>query len=659
MTAIPASRHEAQVWLTTILAVDDTPYHPCITFTYAGRRWTEELARWRWRHETLPASDGATRHRLVAADPATGLHLRVEITAYTAFPVVEWVGYFCNTGAADTPLIEHICTLDLHRPRQTGMVLHHMHGDSCTADSFQPFQQPITPEMDLSLSPQGGRPTNGAWPYFNIAAPAANEGLIAAIGWPGQWAARITASEHALHITGGQQTTHFILHPGEEVRTPLSVLLFYHGDAIDGQNLWRRWMLAHNLPRPGGTLPAPFTAVCMGLQQNEEGERRYIEAFVRAGVALDYWWMDAGWYPCTPDWTQVGTWEPDPERFPHGIRAVSDHAHARGMKLVLWFEPERVRPGTWLAATHPEWLLSCPEGGDLLLNLGDPAARQWLTAHIGHFIAEHGVDLYRQDHNVDPLPYWQAHDEPTRQGITEIRHVEGYLAYWDALRARFPEMLIDTCASGGRRNDLETLRRAVPLLRSDYQFPFAPWSADSPERCLVGNQGHTYGLSSWVPFYGTGLPFNEVEEAKYDYRDPYAVYSFLCPMLGLGIDPDDPRADWPQYRSMLAQWRRAAPFLLGDFFSLTSYSLAEDCWIAWQFHRSDLDEGLLQVFRRGSSLDTAAQFPLRGLSADVPYAVTDLTNGDTREIGGADLLTGLAVELPTPRSAALLVYRRV
>ena len=69
---------------------------------------------------------------------------------------------------------------------------------------------------------------------------------------------------------------------------------------------------------------------------------------------------------------------------------------------------------------------------------------------------------------MDPLSNWRENDAEDRQGITENHLVTGYLAYWDELRRRHPNMLIDTCASGGRRNDIETLRRAVPLLRSDW-----------------------------------------------------------------------------------------------------------------------------------------------------------------------------------------------
>jgi alpha-galactosidase len=81
-----------------------------------------------------------------------------------------------------------------------------------------------------------------------------------------------------------------------------------------------------------------------------------------------------------------------------------------------------------------------------LLNLGNDDARAW---------PEQGIDLYRQDFNMDPLRAWRRNDAADRQGITEIKHVTGYLAYRDELRRRHPNMLIDSCASGGGRNDLE------------------------------------------------------------------------------------------------------------------------------------------------------------------------------------------------------------
>ncbi len=226
----------------------------------------------------------------------------------------------------------------------------------------------------------------------------------------------------------------------------------------------------------------------------------FIEAWRRNGIDLDYWWVDAGWYPCGEHWSQVGTWEPDAARFPHGIQAVAEKAHAEEMGLILWFEPERVSHGSWMAETHPEWCLQVTDG-DRLLNLGHPAAREWLTELIDDYLTHRGLDLYRQDFNIDPLAFWRAADAPGRQGMTENLYVQGYLAFFDALHRRHPDLVIDTCSSGGRRNDLETLRRAVILLRSDYQTPQGRFfSPDDPIPLQVGNQGHTYGLSSWVPY---------------------------------------------------------------------------------------------------------------------------------------------------------------
>jgi alpha-galactosidase len=89
--------------------------------------------------------------------------------------------------------------------------------------------------------------------------------LIVVVGWAGQWASSFRGLEDgAVHVAAGQELTHFKLLPGEEVRTPLSVLMFYRGDVVRSQNLWRRWMLAHNLPRPGGRLPEPILPAYTG-----------------------------------------------------------------------------------------------------------------------------------------------------------------------------------------------------------------------------------------------------------------------------------------------------------------------------------------------------------------------------------------------------------
>jgi len=109
---------------------------------------------------------------------------------------------------------------------------------------------------------------------------------------------------------------------------------------------------------------------------------------------------------------------------------------------------------------------------------------------LSNRIREFGMDVYRNDFNIDPLDFWRSADAPDRQGITEIRYVEGHYALWDELRARHPGLWIDNCASGGRRIDLETLMRSVPLWRSDTGC--APGHAD-------WDQVQTIGLNQYLP----------------------------------------------------------------------------------------------------------------------------------------------------------------
>lgn len=642
------------VWLGD-MAMND-PHRPAhdaelpFSFTYADRPSTRALGSWPLQRGNRKLDDNHTEHTLTYSDPETGLVFRCVAIQYHDFPAVEWTLYFKNTGSSDTPVLEDIQPLNtlLRRYRwperePTEFVLHHFTGSPCTPRDYEPHRMRLDPKADKIVAAAGGRPTNSDLCYFNIEWPS--RGVIIGIGWPGQWAARFTRDDtESLRVRVGQELTHFKLHPGEEVRTPLIAIMFWSGDWVHGQNVWRRWMMAHNLPRPGGRLPpCPQLAACSSHQfgemihANEENQKLFIDRYLEEGLRLDYWWMDAGWYVNETGWPNTGTWEVDRERFPRGLRAITDHAHEKGVKSIVWFEPERVTPGTWLYKNHPEWLLG-PEGATKLLNLGNLQARRWLTEHVDRLIAVEGIDLYRNDFNIDPLPYWRANDAEDRQGITEINYVSGYLSYWDELRCRHPDMLIDSCASGGRRNDLETLRRAVPLLRSDYIFE------------PVGNQCHTYGIAFWMPFYGTGT-------ISYD---PYHFCSVMCPHFTACWDVRRKDLDYDAIRRLVAGWKKVAPYFMGDYYPLTNYSLEKDVWIGWQFDRPDLGQGMVQLFRRAESIYESARLALRGLDPDSSYTVSDLDSQSSDRLSGRELMEkGLPVSIPDRPGASIVTYRKV
>ncbi len=615
------------------------------SFNYDGRPSDELLKELPLERSSVDRGKSQTKLTLTWSDPKTGLQVRCVAVEYHDFPTVEWTLYFKNTGTNDTPILSDIRSLHVRFQRQSGdgFILHHQTGDNCTADSYEPHQTTLGPNSKQRFAPAGGRPTTGAFPYFNIEYDGG--GTMAVIGWPGQWAAEFACDQaRTLEILGGQELTRFRLHPGEEARSPLSVLLFWRGDRIRSQNLWRRWMIAHALPRPGGQLVPTHYAGCFGnLQPRASEEIAQIDGWRKEGIRLDYWFIDAGWYPGRGTWSNVGTWEVDAARFPRGLKEVADHCHAKGIQFIVWFEPERVTAGSWLAEQHPEWVLGGKKGG--LLNLGNPEAWKWVLERVDGLLTSQGIDVYRQDFNMDPLSCWRANDSADRQGLTEIHHVTGYLAFWDELLRRHPALYIDTCASGGRRNDLETLRRAVPLLRSDYPV------TDFTPRCATGQQSQTWGISLWFPFHGTGAPLS----------DPYTMRSCFAPAFRLGWDTSNQGIDHALLRKTVDDFRGVEKCLLGDFYPLTPYSLGEDMWLAWQFDRPEQGEGMVQAFRRRSSSCESARFKLRGLEAKGSYAVTNLDAPATRQqLTGSDLMDkGLPVVIPIQAGSALFTYRKI
>jgi alpha-galactosidase len=239
---------------------------------------------------------------------------------------------------------------------------------------------------------------------------------------------------------------------------------------------------------------------------------------------------------------------------------------------------------------------------------------------------------------MDPLGFWRANDTEDRQGITEIRHVEGYLAYWDALIAKHPGMLLDTCASGGRRDDLETLRRSVPLHRSDYILE------------PTGVQCHSWGLPLWVPFSGAGA--KEI--------DPYIFRSNMHPAIVENCDLRDRGLNYDLLRKLVGEWRLVSRYYYEDYYPLTPYSQAEDVWMAWQFHARELGEGFIQAFRRPSSPYFGLQIRLRGLDRGATYELRSLDKTETVTMTGEALLSrGLPVSIDERPGAAVIVYKRV
>ena len=639
------------VWLDT-LPVDRPGTGPAtavpFSFTYGGKPSADLMPGWkRQAGEPERTDDGRERRTITWTDPATGLEITAEVTLFATHPAVEWVLRLTNKGEVDTPILEALRPLDLRVrvPADGKAMFYHAHGSTCKPTDFLPLDRAVGPREHIDMAPSGGRSSNGRLPFFNLQWPGG--GVAGAIGWSGQWALRLERpAPDDLVLRAGQQDTHLLLHPGETIRTPRILLVWWSGqDRLRGHNGLRRVLLDHYLPRIDGELVAPpITANTWFTfnQGNEVTEANQLESIAAmAPLGVEVYWLDAGWFQ--GGWpTGVGSWDPKPESFPRGLKPLADAAHERSMKFIVWFEPERVHPASHIGREHPEFVLRTGDG-DGLFNLGDPEARRWLTDYLSERIEKWDIDIYRNDFNIDPLPFWQKADAPDRRGMTEIRYVEGLYAMWDELRQRRPGLWIDNCSSGGRRIDLETLSRSLPLWRSDTQC--CGHAEPVQDQCQMA------GLSLYVPLHTSGC---------WSF-DPYVFRSIATTGTNLCMDLRAANVPAEQAKAAIAEAKALRPLYGGDFYPLTAITPEARDWCGWQLHRPDLGHGLAVFFRRPDSPYSAIDASLHGLDPDAAYEVTvhhGYAPEEAQRMAGKDL-AHLRAEIPEAPGSVLITYQRV
>lgn len=554
-------------------------------------------------------------------------------------------------------------------------------GALATPDDFAVRTSTLLPGANWQIAAGGGRSSSEYLPFADFSGPAG--GLMIGIGWSGQWhlLATVDATGDSLNLAAGLELTNFRLNSGESVTGPSVTVLFYDrrestthpsgqadpqacedeavGDAR-AINLWRAMVREHYTP-PNAAKPAIGAVAATWGGTPARVHEALVDQIEQYGVGVDAYWIDAAWHGHSELWwTNAGSWRPRRSVYPEGLEPVTDRVHEGGRRFVLWFEPERICATSDIANQHPEWLLTLPPesrtfsthdqshddfpleesrhndfaGGDSLLDLGDDEARAWLVDRLTEAITRWKVDVFRQDFNVAPLDFWRHCDVPDREGITELRYIRGLYDVWDRLAERNPGLIIDNCASGGRRLDLEALRRTIVLSRSD----------------LVTNaeahQQHTAGLSRWLPFHAP------LVHCGYD---EYALDSALGTTTSLSwavhFNQPEPSAfpDTFPFEAVAEQLKRhdAVRWLLAqDFYDLSPQAPSD--WVVLQFADASSGRGVVLAYRQpGAGEATAVVRPVGDAIVINPESSSGASQRDRR----------LEVNLPEPRSSAIIHYQ--
>ncbi len=593
---------------------------PPFSFVYGGHHSSEFIHRWP-RTVTTDRANGTTlRRTLTLTDPATRLEVKAVCLVYTDTPGVDWTVSFTNTGDGDTPVLEQVRAVDAVVSSGAGchVVVHRLHGAPSAVDDWLPFDQPLPIGQRVEFGATHGRSSN-VCPFFNLA--WGSGGVITAIGWSGQWLAAIERTDNELRTQAGMQFLHTVLRPGETIRGPRILQLLWIGtDANRAYNLFRQTMMAHILPRLDGDLVLPpIVHLSTAFYELNQGTEQDVLSHLRAcqGLGFEMFWLDAYWTGPSGFPNSMGNYgfplervEPR-DKYPHGVQAIGEAVKQAGLGFVLWFEPERVAPDTYLAREHAEWVIPGPGNG--LFNLGIPAARQFMTDYLNAAIQAYGVTCLRIDYNIDPLAYWQSMDQdPNRVGLTEMRYVEGLYRMWDDIRKANPQLFIDNCASGGRRIDLETCARSLPLWRSDNTCDMLGDNPDVILLAAIKNQVMSAGLNRYVPWSTVG----QMGADPYHFRSGFNA--------GIAFAEDVRPAGYPRelLRQGIAEGKRIRKYWLGDVYPLSAVTTSPHDWLVLQYHRPAAQDGIVLAFRRQQSPYCAFQCELEAIEPAATYRVT-------------------------------------
>ncbi len=638
------------------------PAHLPISYTYAGKAYRGLSADF-----VLQSTEQAGNTTRYVGRLGGVLTVTVEAILYPTYGAVAYTVQMENRTDKIAPRLSDIRSLDMDWIGKDP-VLSGIYGDGGADErgAYAPYAFPMAGRdaTTVEMEPPTGRGTYTYFPYFHIR--TAEGGLFVALGHPIIWRGVFAPTEAetetgeripAVHIELGQARFDTALRPGESVTFP-SVTLLPHmlADPDEAMNHWRHFFLDCIIRKPGGKFFPPHLSggtswlYAEMRDATEDNQISAMDSYLSHGVPIDYWWMDAGWYfrregEQLNEWLETGTWLPDTNRFPTSFAAISEHGAEHGVSTLLWFEPEMARlPGEDFgprAMDPANRLLGSP-----LMDMGNPAFVDWCFERFSSILDAGKISLYRQDYGVNPEAIFKHPDinPEGRVGYIENRYARGYYALWDKLMARYPGMMIDSCAAGGGRNDIDSMRRAVPLHKTDHDY-----SKQDDKQSMHQT------LFAWLPYFGACL----VGPDRCRDINAYDMQSSFAPWIALTADVTCTDPGWEAMRRYSHIWQDLNRYYTADYYPLTAWSRGDTAWRGWAFYDPATGGGFIQMFRPAGAAESSYTVRLKGLDPAVAYELWNRETDERVVRDGKSLMEkGFSVELATPQSAVVVMIAK-
>lgn len=334
--------------------------------------------------------------------------------------------------------------------------------------------EPLTSGMKVIKNMDGVR--NGLGEHSEVmfsldGKPQENSGRVigAILCWGGRTKIRIdsddTYGSHVHHVFAGmnEEASEYKLEPREKFTTP-KLALTYSCEGLGGASRnfhrWARMGMVHNCDKPRDILLNSWEGVYLNIKEQEMDQM--MKDFAAMGGELFV--MDDGWfgnkYRRVQDNSSLGDWVVDTQKLPHGIKGLTDTAKKYGIKFGIWIEPEFTNTKSELIEKHPDWVLRptnrelmCGRGGtQVVLDLCNPKVQDFVFNVVDELLSKNPEIAYiKWDANGEVMNYGSSYLPKDKQSHIYIDYHRGLINVLERIRAKYPDVVMQACGSGGGR----------------------------------------------------------------------------------------------------------------------------------------------------------------------------------------------------------------